>query len=322
MMKYNFKILYSKCTNPYYNLALEEYLISKKLPILFLWQNEPTVVIGRNQNPYKECNISKITNDKVHIVRRRSGGGAVYHDFGNLNFTIISKKYDNCIESNFDFVKNVLLELGINAKTNGRNDLEIDNKKISGSAFFEEDNIFCHHGTLLINVDTSKLNEYLTPSKLKLKSKGIESVQSRIVNLKSIYTNITVNKVIDKFCEMCNTKPNIITKEDIEKSKEICSIIDKYRSWQWNFGETIQYNVKFEKKFKWGLIETEMLINDGYIQNIKLFTDCLINEDFSKLSNNLIGVKFSYIEIHKIVNDIIKDNEIKKDICTLFDLPN
>ncbi|HEY4544131.1 MAG TPA: lipoate--protein ligase family protein, partial [Tissierellaceae bacterium] len=229
------RIIISENYDPAYNLALEEYLIEKEESILYLWQNDKTIVIGRNQNPYKECNIDKIKKDKINLVRRRSGGGAVYHDLGNLNFTIISKKNNNNIEENFDFVNKALNSIGIESVFNGRNDLHVLDKKISGNAFFEENNIFCHHGTLLVDVDMNKLSQYLTASKLKLDSKGIKSIKSRVLNLKDLNENITIDLINDAFVKQYKLIHDIdcveyIYKEDIKRNKELMEKVKRYKS--------------------------------------------------------------------------------------------
>ena len=206
-----FPLLISDSNDPSLNLALEEYLLGKGINCIYLWCNEPTIVIGRNQNPYRECNLPKLEEDHVHLERRRSGGGAVYHDLGNLNFTIISHKTADAVERNFAFVAEVLGHFGIDARVSGRNDLEVDGLKISGSAFFEDGEVFCHHGTLLVDVDMTRLSEYLIPSKLKLESKGIDSVRARVANLSDFCDGITVSEVIEAFKSECHGSIKHIT---------------------------------------------------------------------------------------------------------------
>ena len=282
-------IIISKCNKPAYNLALEEKLVDMGKNILYLWINEPSVIIGRNQNPYLECNISKMKEDNIQLVRRRSGGGAVYHDLGNLNFTIISKKDKNNIQDNFRLILDVLKKCGISAEITGRNDIEVDGKKISGSAFYEDKNIFCHHGTLLINVNEENMSKYLTPSKLKLEAKGIKSVKSRVTNLSSINSKITTNSIIKAFCE--NQKPYVLDESDIYSY--IPEIVDRYKSHKWCFGESPEYNVYYEKKLANGIVQLQLLIKDGIIATAKIYSDSLKSTSFSDIESELRGKIFT-----------------------------
>jgi lipoate-protein ligase A len=195
----NIQVYISPSTDPYFNLALEDYLFRSVLntqPILYLWQNANSIVIGRAQNPWTECDLDKMAQDDVKLVRRQSGGGAVYHDLGNLNFTFLNPK--NSPNSNLNYNKqtnlqiiiNALEQFDISAKFSGRNDILVypeisdpNGKKISGSAFRETKDKAFHHGTLLVNADLEKLGAYLTPPDKKLKSKGVKSVRSRVAIL-------------------------------------------------------------------------------------------------------------------------------------------
>lgn len=313
------RLVISKSSNPKYNLGLEEYLIESGDNILYLWQNDNTIVIGKNQNPYKECNIKKIEEDKVTLVRRRSGGGAVYHDMGNLNFTIISKKNKNNIEENFKIVNEVLRYTGIKSVFNGRNDLHVDDKKISGNAFFDDGEVFCHHGTMLIDVDMKKLGNYLTASKLKLKSKGIDSVKSRVINLVDIKEDITVDiikdafiKIFSKYYKFENTE--YYNEDNMRDNKDIMKKVNKYKSWEWIYGETPKSNMYFEEKFKWGILDLELDVESGLINNAKIYTDSIINDNFDKLSKSLIGIKLKKDLIINEVEKNIKSEIIRKDL--------
>lgn len=313
------RIIKTECNDPAINLAFEEFLIEQKQDVIYFWQNEPTIVIGRNQNPYKECNLKKIKEEKVHLMRRRSGGGAVYHDLGNVNFTIISKKTESVINDNFNLMIKALKECGINACLNGRNDLEVEGKKISGSAFYEEDDIYCHHGTLLVNTDMTKLSQYLTVSKLKLESKGIKSVKARVGNLVDFNKDVTIDDIINNVCKICNEPLEVITINDINKNSDVLEKAKKYRSWKWTYGECMGFNVKFEKKFNWGIIEIDFMVDSGVIRECNIFTDSLIIEKFKDLSKAFIGANFKGVELESIINNYIVNKHIKEDIISLFD---
>jgi len=179
----------------YYNLAIEQTMaesLEKDSAVLFLWQNSKTVVIGRHQNPYRECNLSRMQEDDITLARRPSGGGAVYHDINNLNFTFIYRKEDYNLACNFQIIIDALKSLGINAELSGRNDILCEEKKFSGNAFYSTKTATVHHGTIMIGVDMAGIMNYLNVSKLKLQSKGVKSVASRVVNLKAIREDIDV----------------------------------------------------------------------------------------------------------------------------------
>ena len=316
-----FPLLISDSTDPSLNLALEELLIGEGVHCIYLWCNEPTVVIGRNQNPYRECNLSRLEEDHVHLERRRSGGGAVYHDLGNLNFTIISDKTRDAVERNFAFVSRVLKSFGINAEVSGRNDLEVDGLKVSGSAFFEDGNVFCHHGTLLVDVDMSRLSEYLVPSKLKLESKGIDSVRARVANLSGFREGLTVDDVIEAFRKEASSAVRHLSGEEIESLEGISEIIGRYRSWQWTYGESPEYNVKFEHRFDWGLVEILLFVENGTVKECRIFTDSLETNGFDTLASLLEGVRFSTISIASVVERSTLSEYIREDLLALLSSP-
>jgi len=319
-----FKIYISESFDPRFNLSVEEWLMARNEPdemVLFLWQNEKTIVIGRNQNPYKECDIKKLKEDGVQLVRRMSGGGAVYHDRGNLNFSFISAEANYNVEHNMKVILNGISRYGIKGYFNGRNDLLAEERKFSGNAFYCENGVYCHHGTLLVDVELDKLSEYLTVSPLKLKSKGIDSVVSRVVNLKEISQEITVESlkdaIIDSFNELYKTKAPIITLN--EKVIDVTPYIEKYCSWEWNYSESPDYTVVIERKFPWGIVEICFELSDGKINNCKFFTDSVLLDDFHRLEEMLKNEQFKAENILNAVEKCIGNKQIKMDICRLID---
>ena len=189
----NSRIFISNSHNPWFNLAVED-CIFRSMPtdqrVLFLWRNADTVVIGRAQNPWKECNTRRMEQDGVLLARRQSGGGAVFHDLGNTNFTFMAGKSEYNKEVSTEIVLNALKDIGIDGYANGRNDLVVgegeDMRKFSGSAYRETPDRGFHHGTLLLNADLSRLANYLNPDPKKLQAKGINSVRSRVTNLSEL----------------------------------------------------------------------------------------------------------------------------------------
>ena len=202
-----YKYICSENTSPYYNLALERSLfdfVDKDMVILYLWQNSHTIVIGKNQNAYAECKVDEFIGAGGTLARRPSGGGAVYHDLGNLNFSIICKESIAKEHTYQRIVKEALVYFGIVSEFNGRNDLTVDDKKFSGNAFYVKDDVLCQHGTILINSDFKELSKYLTPDISKLERNHVKSVESRVVNLSEISDKITVESMKEAMIKATN----------------------------------------------------------------------------------------------------------------------
>lgn len=315
------RVYISKCNDPAFNLAFEEYLVKSSDiddKILYLWQNENTVVIGRNQNPWKECDWKRLDSDKGKLVRRLSGGGAVFHDLGNLNFTFISEDNENKVKENVKIIIEALKNLGINAYFSGKNDILVDGYKISGNSYFSENEILCHHGTLLVNADITKLSNYLKVSELKLKSKGIDSVKSRVINLKKVKKDLTVNNIIDTLIDTFfnNFGSGEINYIDNESECNFDELIKKYNSWEWTFGSSPQFDIQLRNRFIWGEVELNLLVEDGIIEDIKVYSDSM-DPHFSKnIESNLKGAKFQKEDFSKSVNKL--EDERRLDLLEWF----
>lgn len=318
-----FKVYLSESFDPKFNLSVEEWLMKStdsKEVVLFLWQNENTIVIGRNQNPYKECDIKRLSEDSTQLIRRLSGGGAVYHDRGNLNFTFIAGDENYDIERNMKVILNGISKYGIYGYFTGRNDLMVEERKFSGNAFINHNGMNCHHGTLLVDVDLDKLSRYLTVSPLKLESKGIDSVVSRVMNLKEISPEITIEGLKDaliiSFNELYKTKSQIITLN--EKAIDLTTYLEKYHSWEWNYSESPDFSIAIEEKFSWGIFEIHLELSGGKIKKCKIFTDAIILEDFENLEETLKNKQFKNDDILEIIEQCIKNHQIKLDLCSLI----
>ncbi|MDF2676463.1 MAG: lipoate-protein ligase [Bacillota bacterium] len=314
-----FIIYLSESYDPKFNLSIEEWLMNCSDPgdvILFLWQNENTIVIGRNQNPYKECDVKKLKEDDVCLIRRLSGGGAVYHDLGNLNFSFISSDKNYDVENNLKVIIDAIAKLGIECYFNGRNDILVQERKFSGNAFINDKDRNCHHGTLLVDVDLDKLSRYLTVSPLKLESKGIDSVLARVINLKEISPQVTIESLktalITSFNEFYNAdaKIFILNKKEIDLTK----YLEKYNSWEWNYSESPDFSIVLENKFNWGIFEIHLELSDGKIKDCKIFTDAIELEDFKSLEKSLINSKLISNDIIDIIGQCIKNEKIKKEL--------
>lgn len=297
------RILVSDTFDPAFNLATEDYIfrdMNPEEPVLFLWRNEKTVVIGRFQNPWTECHTKKMEEDGITLVRRQSGGGAVYHDLGNTNFTFMSSRESYDKEANSKLIIQALSYFGVTALMSGRNDIlavtEDGEKKISGSAFKETKDRCFHHGTLLIDADLSKLGNYLNPHQKKLVSKGITSVRARVTNLKEINPLISHESLSQKIIELfqqfhgATTSVERLSRSELEQSPKMMEYFNKYSDWQWRFGETPQFNHQMTERFSWGLMEVHLDVHKAQVVECQIFSDSLhpemIEEIMATLKNS------------------------------------
>ena len=300
------RILKSAVTNPWFNLATEDWIFNTLDPdshTLFLWRNSETVVIGRSQNPWVECKTDKMEQDNVFLARRQSGGGAVFHDLGNTNFTFLSPKDDYDQAANFTIIVNALKRLGVEAELSGRNDMQVGDKKISGSAFKHAIDRSFHHGTLLVNANMQKLGDYLNPHPLKLQAKGIKSVRSRVANLvefnKDINHEILSDAIIEAFCEYYGQTVEIEELDEASLSKQ--PTLNKYyrqmADWDWRFGTTPEFSHRIETRFDWCLIDLHMDVKQAVIEEVVIFSDALNVELIDLLKQTLTGVKYNRYEV-------------------------
>jgi lipoate-protein ligase A len=308
-----YKVYLSRSNNPYFNLAFEEYLVhnaDKNEQVLFLWQNQNTVVIGRNQNPWKECNLQELNLQQGKLVRRLSGGGAVYHDLGNLNFTFISSFSEKKVEENIGIIISALASNGIDAVFSGKNDILVQGYKVSGNAFFVENDILCHHGTLLIDSHLEKLNSFLTVSEQKLRSKGIDSVKARVKNLKELNEAITVETLIHSLTSVFvpDGKDSVIewVNEDCMENqftnrKDLQERIKGFESWDWNFGSSPEFNLHVSERFSWGEVDLYLIVKDGFVVDAEITTDALDIDLPYKIKNVIKNRKFDYDEIFSLL---------------------
>lgn len=307
----------SKNHNPYENLAKEMLLldnVKEDEMILYLWQNQNTVVIGKNQNAYAECATELLKKDGIHLARRPSGGGAVFHDLGNLNFTFISSSENQSIENNLKIIALACKMSGIETKVSGRNDILADGRKFSGNAFYNSKGKSYHHGTILICADKDKLSRYLTPSKAKLKAKGVKSVRSRIINLSEINPDISCDimkkNLAKAFGEFYNIKPEIIKNLN---ENEIKKISQEYKHEQYLFGTQPPFDIEFSDRFEWGSITIRLSVEKGIIKAASVFTDAMDFELSERVKSALEGCIFQ--------NDAIKNvliGNVANDIVSLF----
>ena len=311
--------------DPYENLALERYLLEHTQAdtcTLLLWQNDNTVVMGCNQNPWKECHTSLLQEEGVKLTRRFSGGGAVYHDLGNLNFSFI------CSESCYDQTKQfqVILQAcanaGIEATLSGRNDMQVGDKKFSGNAFFHQNGTACHHGTLLISSNYEKLARYLTPSKAKLQGKGVDSVRSRVANLQTFAPGLTVEKMIEllqnAFRKVYGQSPAPIQLSE-DSMQEIEKTAAFLRNPDWIYGKHAPASCTFESRFNWGGICVELDIENAVIIASRVYTDSLDWKLAKVMEDALSGCPFNQKAILSALQEKVA-TDILSDLRTLFDM--
>ena len=296
----------NESNNPYFNLAFEEYLLNLEdnENYMLLWQNEPTIVVGKYQNTAEEINSEYVKEKGIHVVRRITGGGAVYHDLGNLNYTFISKGTG---KKEFDFKKfpmpiiRALGRLGVEAELSGRNDITIDQKKFSGNAQYIKQGKVLHHGTLLFNSRMEELANALKVSEDKFQSKSIKSVRSRVTNISDYLSkDITVSEfkelllkyLLDEYAELAEAQLSEAALYEIDSLMK-----NKYMSWEWNYGFSPEFNVKQGKRFEGGKIEVLINVKQGVIKDIKFYGDFFASENPEEIEALLLGKRYEENEI-------------------------
>lgn len=315
------KSIVTDCTDPYINLATEEYLTfnaKEQEIILFLWQNAHTVVIGRNQDPWKECRVEAIKKDGCRLARRISGGGAVYHDLGNLNFTFIAREGLYDIAKQTDVILKACRLLGIAAEKNGRNDLTIDGMKFSGHAYFQSNGYCYHHGTIMMDVRTEDMAKYLNVSKAKLKSKGVDSVRSRVTNLIDFRPDIDTEMMKDALIKaMADVYSGEVIKEELpdQSIPELAGLIAKCSSEEWRYGRRIPFEIEREERFSWGSVSVELHMKGELIAECGIYSDSLETEIFDRLASRLIGTRYDLTSLNAANFSDICENELERTIC-------
>ena len=269
------------CRDPYRNLAAEKLLTLDAREgecILFLWQNRNTVVIGRNQNAWEECAVRQLKEDGGHLARRLSGGGAVYHDLGNLNFSFIARKADYDPVKQSAVIQRAVEKLGIMAQKTGRNDLEAGGRKFSGNAYYETRGCCCHHGTIMMDVDTQALSRYLTVSGTKLRSKGVASVRSRVVNLKELCPDVTADRlkaaIPEAFAEVYGLTAETLGEGRLNET-DILREAAAFSSEAWLFPPRIPFTAALEERYAWGGIRLELIVRGDRIERAECISDAM-----------------------------------------------
>ena len=304
--------IFNEGKTSYYNMALEEYLFHSRTdlhPILLLWQNSGTIVVGRNQNTIKEINLDYVKENGIDVVRRLTGGGAVYHDKGNLNYTYIT---DADSGGKFDFtpfIQNVIGALdhfGVRAEFTGRNDITVDGKKFSGNAQVRHKKSLMHHGTIMVNSDLTTVSKCLNPSKVKLKDKGIQSVSSRICNLSEyLPENVGIDRFKDQLIRQFEYSSGgdmveyVLSEEEIDEVWKLAR--SKYELWQWNYGKSPAFDISGERRFDFGTMQLQLLLEENRIKEVYLYGDFFSKKDVGNLEKYIAGTVY---DRHSILNKL------------------
>lgn len=292
------KLYESKSFDPYLNLATEQYLmetVEEDACILFLWQNQNTVVIGKNQNAWKECRTDLLREEGGFLARRLSGGGAVFHDLGNLNFTFLMPQAEYDLDRQFSVMAEAVSMLGLHAERSGRNDVLAEGRKFSGNAFYKNGKQAYHHGTLLVDVDMEKLGRYLNPSKAKLQSKGVDSVRSRVVNLTELSPTLSIGTMkkamANAFAKVYDKHLTVMNDSDFDH-EAIEALCQRNASWEWNYGQKLPFTADFEDRFTWGSIQMCLQVENGVITVAKVYSDSMDWSVSPVLEKALLGCRF------------------------------
>lgn len=307
--------------DPYYNLAFEEYVfeqLDKAKEYFMLWQNDNTIVVGKYQNTAEEVNQAFVDENGIKVARRLSGGGAVYHDTGNLNFTFIVDQ-NNVPDFKFEvFVRPVikaLEKIGVHAQFNGRNDITIDGMKFSGNSQYTKRGRVMHHGCIMLDSNLTTVADALKVKDAKFESKSVKSVKSRVTTINAHASRkVTMEefKALLKEAIFENTNPKLLTLNE-KQLDEIQKLRDeKYATWEWNYGKSPPYHMRREKKFEGGLVTVYMNAENGYIKEIKFYGDFFGNGDIKELEEKMKGLvldtsleeKLTSLSIEKYMNGI------------------
>ena len=294
-------------TNPYENLALEELLfesLGEDEVILYLWQNDNTVVIGRNQNPWRECRLEAFTAQSGRLARRLSGGGAVFHDLGNQNFTFLAPNSHYNVSRQLEVIQKAVSLFGMTAENSGRNDILVNGRKFSGNAFHKTAKAAFHHGTILINSDMARLGEFLAPSPEKLQAKGVESVRARVINLQEESPAVTPAAMraalVDAASRVYHQTPQPLPTERIDRPRWQ-ALTEKYESDQWRLGRLSQFSYELRHRFDFGELELLLSVENGLVQEAKVYSDAMDAGWVQVLEQSLKGKPFTAAGLSRAV---------------------
>ena len=295
MQPFTSEIVTSLSFDPWTNLALEEYLLGRihdDSMTLYLWRNEHTVVIGRNQNAWRECRTELLELEGGRLARRLSGGGAVYHDLGNCNFTFLASPRSYDFDRQIGVLVEALRDLGISASFGGRNDIFVEGRKISGNAFYRGRTGRYHHGTILMDVDMDRLTRYLQPSKAKLEAKGVASVRSRVANLREFVPSLSMDDLQHALRTAFHREFGDGPERDAATflaDPSMRRLRDTYASREWIYGRTPVFDAEIGRRFDWGELQICMTVERGVIKECRVFSDAMDADFIARLAELFPG---------------------------------
>lgn len=291
------RLVVSNQTNPYLNVAVENYLLSQPetdIITLYLWKNHRTVVVGQNQNPFAECNVDLLEQEGGYLMRRRTGGGAVFHDDGNINFSFVVPKslYDQTRQ--FQVIQEAVASYGLTTELSGRNDVLCQGRKFSGNAFSRSRYQYLHHGTILIKGNIEDMQRYLIPKPAKLQKHGVQSVHSRVVNLSElapVTSHNIVPRLIDAFQHVYGDTVVDVPFETLVQKPEVQSLYADFASDEWRFGSWRQFQAQQSAQFEWGGVDLSLTISESQhrIVDVQIATDSLSLTISDTLKQLLLG---------------------------------
>lgn len=303
--------------DPQINLAIEEFILRnlplEEEPYLLFYVNGPSIIVGKHQNTIEEINTEYVEKNHIKVVRRLSGGGAVYHDLGNLNFSFITKD-DGSSFSNYqkflDPVIKALKEMGVNAELQGRNDMVVEGRKINGNAQFATGGKIFTHGTLLFNSDIDEVVNSLKVRKDKIESKGIKSIRSRVANISEFLdTEISVEEFREKLLlsifnadTLEQVKEYKLTEADWKKIEEISK--ERYANWDWNYGRSPKFYIEHSQRFPIGSIDLKLNVDEGVITDVKIYGDFFGVGEVEEIEQRLKGIQYTRESVASALKDI------------------
>ncbi len=314
------RIIHRPHTDPYFNIAAEEYLLKNVLEDCFmLWCNEPSIIVGKHQNTLAEINYPWVRKHNIPVIRRISGGGTVFHDPGNLNFTFIAGGDRDKLVDFRKFMQpiiDVLLGLGLPARFEGKNDIRINGFKVSGNAEHVYKNRVLHHGTLLVNAQLNKLNEAIRVDGKNYSDKAVQSIRSEVANISALLSGdlsiASLTKLIFDHVQTVfpGTCFSALSQREINDIQQLAN--DKYKTWEWNFGYSPNYTFLNEKEIKGDLWKLEMRVESGLIKAVQLTKNGKTATVSQKVMTLLNGKKHNFVEI----NEIIRKTDIPAELLT------
>lgn len=279
------------------NLAMDEWFLDHLGPedmVLYFYINQNAVIIGKNQNPWKECNLQAMDRDQVQLVRRITGGGAVFHDRGNLNFSFIAGEGIYDVERQLNLILRAVRSFGIPCEFSGRNDLLADGRKFSGNAFCARGPMRQHHGTLMLRTDMGRLQNYLQVDPRKMKAKGVSSVRSRVCNLSDFTPDVTIETMLAAIRRAYEEQYGAVTDfaPTPEQVAQVVPYYEKQSSWQWRLGKTPSFDLELDPRFSWGGVQMLLTLKDGRVEAADVYSDAIDADLAGEIRERLTGCRF------------------------------